>query len=174
MRDTDRSDVIPGLRSDDTPPMPQLLPGVHRRRRRDVPWWAWVAIWGAPAAVLAGLVGWSLGGPSDHRPPAAVVSSPTKSTPAAEAPVSLPPTTTAKPQRRSVTHSAPAPSPTTKATHRPSPTVTPSPTRTRTRTGSPAPSPTRTHESPSPAPTDSHAPPTFTPPTITPEATHGR
>jgi len=172
MSDTDRPDILPGLRSDDTLVMPLLLPGTHRRRRRTVPWWGWVAIWGTPAAVVAGLVGWSLGGPSNHRAPTAVVSSPSESSSAAEAPVSLPPTTEAPSPQRNVTHKAGAPSPTTKPTRRPSPTVSVSPSPRHTHS-TPAPSPTRTREEPSPSPTDTEAPPTFTPPTITPEATDG-
>jgi hypothetical protein len=166
MSDLDRTDIIGGLRAGDTPPLP--LPTSHRRRRRDMPWWAWVAIWGAPAAAVAGLVGWYLGGPSGHRPPTAVVSSPSSSTPAAEAPVSLPPSLGVPSPRFSVTRSAPAASPTTEHTRRPTPTVTASPTPTRTHSSSPAPSPTRSRETGSPAPSDT--PPT---PSDSPEATDG-
>lgn len=172
MNDTDRTDVIPGLRSSDTPPMPLTLPASHRRRRRDVPRWAWVAIWGVPVAVAAGLVGWALGGTPHDNPPTSVASSPSPShgSPGAVPPAPLPSTTDTSPRLRA-THTAPAPPPTRDTSHRPSPSRTASPTPTRT--ASPAPSPTHTHDTGSPAPTDSDVPPIFTPPTITPEATDG-
>ena len=164
MSDTDRTDIIGGLRATDT---------LTTRTRRDVPKWAWATVGGVALTGVA-LISWSLAA-APQKPPTAVTS-PSASGGSAEAVplLPLPSTTDASPRLRT-THTAPRPSPTRKATSSPSPRVTSSPTPTPTRTVSSAPTPTRTHESPSPAPTDSDAPPTLTPPTITPEATpHGQ
>lgn len=161
------TDIIPGLRPHTTAGEPLPVPVSHRRRRRDVPRWAWIALLGVPSAVAAGVVGWWLGGPATpHSKPPAVASAPSRASPPVDAPFPLPSSPRAPSPRLSPMHTAPRPSRSAMSASQPSPTVTPSPTPQRTRTPEPSPTPTQT--SPSPSPSDT--PPT---PSDSPEATDG-
>src|SRR5690606_9190636 len=78
------TDIIPGLRPSDTPPMPldfPTAPGPRHRRRRDMPVVAQIALWGVPVGGLALIVGWTapglLGG-DEARPAPPAVSSPSE------------------------------------------------------------------------------------------------
>lgn len=147
------TDIIPGLRPSDTPPMPldfPTAPGPRHRRRRDMPVVAQIALWGVPVGGLALIVGWTapglLGG-DEARPAPPAVSSPSEEA----GPVAVPSLT--------------LPSPTlSRADRSRSRTATPSPSATST-TASPSPSPSRTSPSPSPEPSRSRS---LTPPSPPP------
>ena len=175
MRDTDRTDIIPGLRPSDTPPMGLPVPeGRHRARRgAHIPRPALVAVFGAPIAVIAFLVArFVLAGllfAGEPANPVGVSPSPTTEEPSFSAePAAPPPVPTRSRADRSRPRSTqPAAATPTAPKQERSSTRTPAPAASSPRLPSPpaSPSPTRTGPSSTPTPTHTASP------TPTPEVT---
>lgn len=163
--DTTKTDIIPGLRPSDTPPLGTPVPqGRHRARRgAHIPRWAQVLVFGGPVAAVALtavllLPGW-LAGEAPHR----VTASPSR--PADD-------TTTAPPVPPLPT-ATPAPSHTDRLRHRTTrrpELVPPKSTPPRSTSPSPTPAPTTSQPSlpwsppsPSLSPPRSSEPPTGSP-----------
>lgn len=160
--DTDRTDIIPGLRPSDTPRMGTPMLGRHRSRRGGhMPRWATALVFGAPVAAAGLLTGLALPGWVAGDRPAPPAGSPARTVSAAPPP-NLPSPSRAWPRvdRSQPRTLAPQTSPPPTPRRSSSPTPTP-------RMSSPSPSPLRsseptpTTEPPSsPTPTDSTDSPT--------------
>ena len=169
MSDTDRTDIIPGLRPSDTPPMGLPVPeGRHRARRgANVPRPALVVVFGAPIALVAFFVarfvlaGLLFGG--EPAAPPRVAPSPTTGEPSFSAEPVVPPVPSRSRADRSRPRSTRPPAPTSPtATPKRSSRPKPTPAVSTPRKSSPpaSPSPTRTGSSSTPTPTNTTVIPT--------------
>lgn len=158
--DTDRTDIIPGLRAEDTPRLGvPALSGRHRARRGPMSRLALVVLLGVPTAVVGLTAGLLLPGRVGGSPQVAVSPSPRAADPTTAEPVpSLP-----SPTRSRADRSRP------RESRRPGLTPPTSPT-THPTTPQPTPSSTRQTEAPTGSPSPTTEPPFSGIPTVTVEA----